>query len=274
MTDDLRCSCNHLASQHTRGDACAECRCPAWTDSWEPVEANINEKWTLRLPPYRAYRQSWAWHEAARLAAMHERIQPGDVVYEIGAEEGDYGALFCSWGARVVLAEPNPFAWPSIRASFEANGYLPICWWMGLVAAHEWKIEDDPEPTRFATSGWPLASEQPLIPEHGFQHIAEHTSVTPGTSMERLAAVALHAPRVVSIDVEGAELHVLRGFRNVWDYRPDVFISIHPQFMHDLYDEDSADVHELMADHGYESTFLATDHEEHWRFVHRQGRAL
>jgi hypothetical protein len=59
----------------------------------------INGRWPLLLPDHRAARPSWGWWEATRLAAMHHFIQPGDVVYDVGAEEGDFPCLFSTWGA-------------------------------------------------------------------------------------------------------------------------------------------------------------------------------
>lgn len=231
------------------------------------MTACINEKWHLQLPPYRAYRKSWAWHEAARLAAMHEVISPGSIVYEIGAEEGDYGALFTSWGADVVLVEPNPKAWPSIKASFEANSYRPEAWWVGFLSDHDWRIPDDEIRNRFSRTGWPTVADEELIPEHGFQHLAEHGEVTPAWTLDQLVYRTGRVPNVVSVDVEGGELHVLTGGQQTLrEHHPVVFVSVHPEFLRDLYSSSADEVYELMADLGYERTFLAIDHEWHEKF--------
>lgn len=91
----------------------------------EMVPVKINGKWDILLPKHRAERPEWftaeGW-ERARLDAMSERIGPGDVVYYVGAEEGEMAALCQMWGAEVVLFEPNPAAWPNIRSIFMANG--------------------------------------------------------------------------------------------------------------------------------------------------------
>lgn len=260
-----RCSCNHLVSQHD--GPCRECRCPRWTTDWSPVPAVINDRvdWPLRLPPYRAYRASWATHEAARLAAMHETIRPGDVVYEVGAEEGDYGALFTSWGAKVVLVEPNPKAWPSIRASFEANGFRPAAWWFGLLSDRVWMVDDV---ERLGVDGWPDCAFGELVPEHGFFNIWEHAEVSPAVTLDELVSRTGLIPNVVSVDVEGGEFHVLRGARRTLrENRPTVFVSVHPEFMANLYGLDAENLYDFMADLGYSRTYLATDHEVHEMFV-------
>lgn len=275
MTDDPRCGCSELRSQHVGPDgACICCRCPGWHDGHEIVDALINEKWPLRLPDYRAYRPSWAWHEAGRLAAMHSVIRPGDVVFEVGAEEGDYGALFTSWGAQVVLVEPNPWCWPSIKASMEANGAQPFAWLVGFLADHEWKNDTRQEPRFGRGNAWPDVADEPLIAEHGFQHIAEHADVTGAWTLDHLART-VGAPAVVSIDVEGGELHVLHGASvTLAEARPVVFVSVHAGTLRDWYGTEPEEIYTFMADLGYQGTHLATDHEEHVMFTHPQGRRV
>lgn len=277
MTDD-RCGCNQLASQHTRPDGgCAECWCPAFHYDHTIVEALVCGHWTLKLPDYRAYRRGRAWHEAARLHALFAAVHPGDVVYEVGAEEGDYAALFTTWGAKVVLVEPNPWCWPSIKASMDANGTRPWAWLQGFLADRAWKADTGErfvEPRFGRAPEWPPSADEPLIAEHGFQHIAEHGLVTGAWTLDQLAARA-GQPQVVSIDVEGGELHVLKGARKtLTEQKPVVFVSIHPPFLRDLYDTDPAEVHDLMAAHGYEGIHLATDHEVHYMFIHPEGRRV
>lgn len=195
---------------------------------------------------------------------MRYFLRHDDVVYEVGAEEGDFGALFTSFGCKVVLAEPNPKAWPSIRASFDANGYTPAGWWVGFLSDREWRTDDE---HRLGWSDWPDCAWNELTPEHGFQTEVEYQDQTPGMTLDQLASRLRLPPTVVSIDVEGAELRVLRGAEMTLRVeRPIVFVSIHPAFIRDTYGETAEQVHEFMQSVGYEGTFLATDHEEHWVF--------
>jgi hypothetical protein len=52
------------------------------------------------------------------LSLCSENIGTGDVVYYVGAEEGEMPALCQMWGAEVVLFEPNPKVW----------SHFPLLW--------------------------------------------------------------------------------------------------------------------------------------------------
>lgn len=232
----------------------------------------INGRWELLLPEHRAARPQWklengGW-EKERLAAEHDTITSlkDPLVFVCGAEEGDFPALYASWGARVVLFEPNPLVWPNIRAIWEANELPPPAGWhVGF--ASDRTVSQPPrmepifaEPDR---DGWPACAYGPVIGDHGFRNVCERAHDTPQVSIDDFPLT----PDVLTLDVEGAELVVLKGAaETLRSDRPVVFVSIHPSFLKDMYGQSDADVHAYMASHGYVGTHLATDHEEHYRF--------
>lgn len=223
----------------------------------------INGRWPLNLPKHRAERPEWPYWEATRLAAMHHYIQPGDVVYDIGAEAGDFSALFATWGARVVLIEPNPKAWPTIRAVWEANDLTPMACSLAMVSDVQ---ESFAASLRFGQ--WPDESQEPIDIAHGFAHIGEGDY--PTVTLDWL--VFSDMPDVITMDVEGGEGHVIRGASRVLsEVRPAVFMSIHPQFMADLYGEHPKEIHDAMKAYGYHGRFLCEDHEQHWVWTHRDS---
>lgn len=235
------------------------------------VPTLINGRWTLNLPQHRAERPEWPWWEAQRLAAMHDVIQPGHLVVDVGAEEGDFPGLWASWGADVVLFEPNPLVWPNIRAVFTANDLpLPKAWFVGFasdlidLAPKDIDTRDDP------VQGWPMCAYDQLTGAHGFRHLAEDADRSPQVTLDHFCEERGLHPDVVTIDVEGSELRVLRGAADILDRdHPTVFVSIHTDevWMDEKYDRVRAsDVIEFMADHGYSGTYLGTDHEAHWMF--------
>ena len=246
----------------------------------EMIPTTINERWTLLLPEHRAARTEWPVWEKERLAAMSDCIRPGDVVYDIGAEEGDFPCLWASWGASVVLVEPNPRVWPNIKAIFEANQLdgRVLGVWVGFAG--------DPSTERFSVSWWeehcarpdgdlwPKCAYGPGIGDHGFLGLPERPDC-PSTTIDFMA---LHygAPTVITIDVEGAELTVLRGAnRALTENRPRVFVSVHQDlpFIDEKYPGDTEErVFEYMEALGYTGTRLALDHELHVEFAHPEGR--
>lgn len=227
-------------------------------------ETLIDGRWPVKLPPHRADRPEWFFWEAARLTAMHHHLKPGDVLYDIGSEEGDLSALYATWGCQVVLVEANPKAWPCIKATFEANDVRPLAWWWGLLADHMWTVDSE---KRFGQEGWPEPASGEMVPDHGFYSVWEHGMEVGATTLDRLVGMVAKPPTAITIDVEGSELHVLRGAeKTLRAHKPIVFVSVHPEFMRVHYDLDARELHEFMGGLGYDSQFLATDHEEHWVF--------
>jgi FkbM family methyltransferase len=248
------------------------------------VPTLINDRWELSLPPHRAVRPEWPVWEKERLAAMHDVIAamaaqvapdgPRDrppVVYDIGAEEGDLPALWATWGARVVLFEPDHRVWPNMRAIWEANSLPPPIWSFAGFAGPETRQPDNgTRLSDYIGSPWPACATGDVIVDHGFLNLCERPDV-PTVALDDLAvSFPVYAvPDVITIDVEGAELEVLHGARRVLGAaRPVVFVSVHPDFMHDMYDRTPDDVHRFMADLGYDAELLAVDHEHHYKYTH------
>lgn len=222
----------------------------------------INGRWTLNLPEHRAARPEWVtgW-EVQRIATMALVIQPTDVVFDIGAEEGDLSALWASWvpEGRVVVVEPNPRVWPNIKAIFEANSLATPSCFVGFAAGTANSCQLD--------NIWPECAAGPVIGDHGFLNLAEDDGAR--TTIDHLAAAA-GWPNVVTIDVEGAELEVLKGAANVLDdARPEVFVSVHPEFMAHHWRQTPAQLFALMDRHAYRHHLLAADHELHFWFTPR-----
>jgi len=238
------------------------------------VDTWINGRWTLKLPEHRAVRPHWdiangGW-ETERLAAMHEVIEPGMVVFDIGGEEGDLTALYSLWGADVVIFEPNWAVIPNIKAIWDANRLPdPLGVFAGFAAAETnlTPYELEPifqEPNRGV---WPACAFGDVIGDHGFRNVCERFHDTPQITIDDYCTSYAVYPDVLTMDVEGAELEVLKGTRGVLETkRPHVFASVHPAFIEEMYGNTEADVHAFMEELGYTATFLAEDHERHYLY--------
>lgn len=247
------------------------------------IDTEINGRWHLLLPEHRAARTEWPVWEIERLAAMHDCIRPGDLVYDVGAEEGDFPALWASWGADVVMIEPNPRVWPNIRAIFEANELESHVRgrWVGFAGDLDFMARQSIAQTRAwinehvgIETVWPKCAYGPLIGDHGFLVLPERPDC-PVSTIDLLSQ-SYGPPTVITIDVEGAELTVLRGAAEMLERaRPAVFVSVHIDmpWIDEKYPGDTGDkVAEFLESFGYVGRHLATDHEEHWEWRHPEGR--
>lgn len=229
-------------------------------------EVLINGRWPLALPDHRADRPEWGtargW-ERARLDAMHDIIKPGDVVFDIGAEEGDMPALWSSWGADVVLVEPNPRVWGNIRSIWKANELAdPLGCYVGF-ASDETTATFDAEMRTSADPVWPDCAFGEVIGDHGFCNLWERADI-PRVRLDDLAA-RLAPPDVITIDTEGSEFAVLMGaIETLIRKRPVVFLSLHPEFMRDGYGHDPMTLLTFMGGLGYSARLLENLHEQHW----------
>lgn len=245
-------------------------------------EVLICEQWTLSLPDHRAGRREWPWWEKERLTTMNLAISPGDIIYDVGTEEGDISGLLAKWcnnpsnnTGRIHLFEPNPRVWPNIRAIWEANNLpMPGGCFVGF-AADTTFIYDDPfhYPANDSLATWPECAYGPLIGDHGFCNLSERPDISKITLDDY--AAKHKPPDVITIDVEGAELKVLQGASNLLMTKlPLVFVSVHPEFMFNEYKSYENELHYFMKCLGYNGYFLAHDHETHYLFQHPSNERL
>lgn len=206
------------------------------------------------------------WHKAW-LDSIHESLKPDDVVIDVGAEQGDLSALVASWvpDGGVVLVEPQPLFWPTIRETFEANGLRPIyscVAYAGAETVHEPVIRD----------GWPSEAYGTSADDPGFYHLNEIDAPAlalsdpfePGTEEGWPIAQAF------IVDVEGAELHALHGAQAfLYWWRPLVWCAIHPEIMYDRYRHDPNELLAYMYRLGYRWDFLGFQGELHFKFSPR-----
>lgn len=233
----------------------------------------INDRWTLELPAHRVDALPWSVWERERIASMHQHLRPSDVIVDVGAEEGDLPALWASWGCRVVLVEPDPKVWPNMRAIWQANRLeAPLACFVGFASD-----VTDPGFTHDATlnpavatgGGWPPSAFGPVTDAHAFRHLSQQADSTPQVTLDDLCD-PLHVD-AITIDVEGSELRVLRGARDLLlGDRPLVWVSCHldERWMIEEYGgTTSDDVSVFMAECGYRGELLAVDHEMHMKFT-------
>lgn len=217
----------------------------------------INGRWDILLPDHRAARPEWyteqGW-ERKRLDSMHEHLNSKDVIFYVGAEEGDMAGLLSSWGVAVGMFEPNGLVWPNIKAIWEANKLAPpLFCFSGFASTCNVDIPDG------MSYGFPPSANGPVIGNHGFKELSD-----PGKIPQiRIDAVGI-VPTALSIDVEGSEWEVLRGAeKTLREHHPKIWLSIHPEFMFNYFKEYSGDLRNWIKEIGYKETILDYQHELH-----------
>lgn len=227
------------------------------------VDCLVNGQFPIKLPAHRAARPEWhtaqGW-ERERLDALHDGIGPGDVVYYCGAELGEFPALCAIWGAELVLFEPNPKAWPSIRRIWEANAITPLPVAFPGFASNVTALRGCGPVT-----GWPRSAYEDIKEAHGFKELHLEAEHYPQVRLDDMwQTLGYPPPTVISFDVEGSEWQLLRGAEaTLRQHRPTLFASIHPEFMALHWGEYSRDLRNWIISLGYRESILAYEHELH-----------
>lgn len=227
----------------------------------EMVKALLNGKFSIILPKHRADRPEWyteqGW-EKKRLESMHQYIMPKDVVYYVGAEEGEMPALCQMWGAKVVLFEPNDKVWPNIKAIWEANKLTrPAVCFSGFASNNDVDIE------KGFNVGFPPSADGEVIGDHGFKELADPADI-PQIKIDTMVSQTGIIPTVLTMDVEGSEWEVLRGASlTLAEYKPKIWLSLHPEFLYHHFKEHSGDLRQWLKHLGYKETLLDYQHEVH-----------
>jgi len=240
--------------------------------SVETVEVQFPAGRRLRVLAHRAVMHNFAEHERATLERLASAVRPGMVVYDVGAEEGEFSAFAASMvgGEGVHLFEPVPAIWPNIRAVWEANGFAgPGGCWPGFLADRA-----SGHSVSRVVRGWPRESEGPIRDVSGFAVVHQRPDL-PSLSLDDYARLSGTTPDVIMMDVEGAEVLVIAGASEVLrTSRPLVFLSLHPTEFLAEYRLDGAPCTQemlwtMLDDAGYVAEHIETDHEAHWLFTPR-----
>lgn len=158
----------------------------------------------------------------ARKRLFSQFVAPGDLVFDVGANIGEFSEVFLSLGAKVVSFEPNPRIIPQLLATCARYGAVveevavgPMSGWAELnvtdwhalsTLSQEWKAVSK---ARYGTE-W---SEQFRVPV---------------VTLDAMAAK--HGqPAFIKIDVEGYEARVLSGLSRVPRY---LSFEFHREYLH------------------------------------------
>jgi len=249
-------------------------------DIYVPEEVTEWVEWNVGgfpvvAPKFLAERHERSTWEVERFASMQQHLKSGMTLFDVGAEQGYMSAIYARFvgGENMVLFEPVPQSWVNIRTIWEHNGLpLPKGTYCGFVGNKS--VKPELAQVDYATGfkkGWPVpAWGDHLLDATKFRYLDEHQHSTTTTTLDDWALENKIAPDAITIDIEGFEVAALQGAEYLLHrYHPLVWVSVHPEMMANRVGTNPQMVHDIMANAGYVSTHLATDHEEHWFYEPR-----
>lgn len=247
------------------------------------VDRMINGKYRVKMPAFLAAHDSFDNWERERFESMEKNLKQGDVLFDVGAETGHISAIYARFVGpeNMVLFESNPDNWQNIKATWEAEGLAdPMAGICALVGAKS-EIPMHPNYDITYMGAWPIPALTGRVwTPRSYRYIHEHAHNTMQFALDDVADVIggnfehgdrMKWPAAITIDVEGAELEVLVGAKNLLKtVRPLVWVSVHPDLMLAHYRRSVKELLSWMAMMEYREEWLATDHEIHYLF--RPGR--
>jgi FkbM family methyltransferase len=151
---------------------------------------------------------------------LAELLRPGDAFYDVGANIGYFtliGARLVSPTGRVVAVEPQPSALHRLRHNLAINGFDNVTVIEAAIADEEGECDLMVSPEGILEWAALAPSPIPGVP----------TIPVRVTTLDKLRA-DLPPPRVVKLDVEGAEGQAVRGMHEILCRdRPAVVCEVH-----------------------------------------------
>jgi FkbM family methyltransferase len=177
----------------------------------------------------------WADHEKYLRPILEGELPDGGVFLDVGAHVGHWSLRLAAKAGRVIAVEANPATAKTLRRHIAMNG-------LGNVEVLEMAAWDDETDL--------ILSDPNAQTEGGSTRVLPADGLPSEAVGHRLDVLLEHEPRIdlVKLDVEGADLHALRGMAGLLARcRPALLIEDHS--IYGYYDR--ADLEALLGDLGY-----------------------
>lgn len=207
-------------------------------------------------PPYtsligRSIYLTGVW-EKEMTSFVQNRIQEGWNILDVGADVGYYSLLFASKtgkNGKVASFEPDPEPWPILNDNIKISGYSNITPYNFALSDHKGKgmmkksgkgqLYPDKEGKEDNTSTVKMIPFDDFFKELSWKHLD-----------------------LVKIDVEGAELSVLKGMeKTLKKYHPHLIIEIHTRQLKEVFNTSALEVVKFLTEK-YPYKFTPIDKEE------------
>jgi len=176
--------------------------------------------------------------ETEVLRHLLRKIEKDDHFWDVGAAVGTYSCLAASAGAHPVAFEPHPQNYARCKENFELNDLdSPVV---------EKALSDQRGTLR-------LPADDGV--GTGTYELSESGDIEVDTVRGDEADVA--CPDIVKIDVEGHEIHVLKGMEGVLDDVRSVYVECHPD-----HGVESDQVNDYLEKHGFQTDLIELERNE------------
>jgi FkbM family methyltransferase len=201
-------------------------------------------------------------HEPAFASAIADSVHRGDVCYDVGGYRGYLGGVMAIAGASAVIVfEPLPANQRALKRLCELNPELPI----------------QVQPIALGATNSPVTLQ--VMPDDSMGRLAT-SALSPGTQPPAFISVDVRTldelqsrgeippPDLIKIDVEGAELDVLRGATATLRLsQPLVFLEAHSQVI-------EVECVKELESQGYSTRRIGSDPGKDDHARHLEGRPL
>ena len=188
------------------------------------------------------------YYDILTVAAIKRILEPGDMAIDVGAHTGDVLQHIIAAAPDVahLAVEPLPHLAAALRTNFPT-----------VTVAEAALVETPDGPLRF----------HHVTSNPGYSGIRQRSFDRPTEDVELIEVdtarlddlvPAEQSPRVIKLDVEGAELGVLRGASRILKEDRPVVIFEHGLGAANHYDTTPRAIHDLFSGHGYELFLLGS----------------
>jgi FkbM family methyltransferase len=195
------------------------------------------------------------------LKALYEVLYPGMIVFDIGAEQGEFSAMAAKivGGENVHLFEPSERYWPNIKRIWDYNKFNIGGCFQGFVSNYS-----DHKENNFS---WPECSNGEIFTDTA--QLLQHSSPNiPTISIDEYCKAKNISPDVLMIDCEGAEVNIIEGAKKTLINKPTiVFVSVHSDQEILNHGRERKELFNMFDEFGYKYSLINKDHEEHWIFT-------
>lgn len=240
---------------------------------WKKVKI-LKDDWRIHDSPY-AYEfllpeplASWDvfdYWEKPRFESMRDNLQNGDVLFDIGSEQGWTNLIYADFVGpeNMVLIEPTREFWGNIKQTWEKNYNLaPKATLCALLSD---KTSEEYVPTNEVWCEESLVDD--IIDRNKYQYIHENSEAIPEITLDDYVEKTGIVPDALTMDVEGAEFLIINGATKTLEkYHPKVWVSVHPDMSIRDYGTTKEQLLDKMDGLGYRAQYISTDHEEHYYF--------